>query len=411
MRVLVCVAAVAAAIALACDDGGGDHAAGPAASAEQDTQGAPPPRATAFADYPAAVAAYLTQHPNSGSGRACLAELYQAWSMPYYSGERSCRAGNTDRDAADEVIAVLAEPAAGDCIGSPLSYRVVVFDTRDAGFAPVYESGETVLSCTAANMLGNVILTVQDVNGDGGGELAYGLVQCGAHTCTTSVHVVSGAAAGYRPLTPPDGLSIQTPTRIEFTDTDEDGAIEIILAGGSIQSAAGPQRSRTEVYAAEGGVYALRSRGYSAPVLRYHKVIDSDRLFAEDRYAEAERSYIVAATATSWRDAGEWWGPPEKNESNELAVYSLFRAALAAILAGRGDDAAFAHLVTARSLDAPLHAEIIAAFDDTYRDTGDLSIACAAVDDAVQRRLEELNAFWYYGYANPPFAAASVCPF
>jgi hypothetical protein len=271
--------------ALACEDTSTTGEAPAQATANPTSApvaGVPPPPAD-FDAYPQAVADYLTAHPDEGTGLACLYELYDAWDMPYYSGERSCRAGNVDEDPPREVAVVLAvkvsrlEPTPTASSGNPsptphqpecgvIWYRIAVLDQSDTGFDVAYTSPHFGLSCQAANLLGNVILEMRDVNGNGGGELAYATQWCGAHTCGVNVNIVSGSDNAYAPLTPTStdpsssGYRMESPTRIEFTDDDGDGAHELVLAGGAINSAAsGPGRLRTETYAWDGSQYALRS--------------------------------------------------------------------------------------------------------------------------------------------------------
>jgi hypothetical protein len=217
-----------------------------------------PARPDDFVAYPQAVAEYLTAHPGAGGGLACLYGLFDAWDMPYFSGERSCRAGNTDGDAELEVAVILVDPT-GDEPG-PLYSQVALLDRLDATYRVAYTSHLPAMGRDQANMLGNVILTMRDINGDGIGELAYGAPWCGAHTCGVSVHIVSGSDSDYRALTPQDGYSIETPRGVEIIDTDGDGADELILSGGEIQSAgSGPGVLRVDTYAWDGAQYVLRS--------------------------------------------------------------------------------------------------------------------------------------------------------
>jgi hypothetical protein len=432
---------------LACNSGQRDDRSSRATATGTEARiAAPPPAPVDFADYPQAVADYLTANPDAGAGLACLYELFDAWDMPYFSGDRSCRAGNTDADDDEETAVVLATarepsirartsagdavvtasatpehvptptstPSADDC--SAIYYQVAVLDPSHAGYTVTYSTPTIGLSCNAENLLGNVIVDMGDLNGDGGGELAYAMQWCGAHTCGVNLHIVSGSAAGYAELTPPTrdptgGILMETPIRVEFRDDDADGVMELVLAGGHINSAgAGPQRTRTETYAWDGRLYSLRERVLGRSSLRYHWVIDADSLFRKADFAGAAEKYHIAATNPSF---GPPRGPDElkDNEATELSAYALFRAALARLAVGGPDEAALGYLAEARALDAPLHGPIVAAFADAYLSQEDLSGACAAVNEVVQAKSDALKEFWYYGYANPPFDPAAMCPF
>ena len=40
-----------------------------------------------------------------------------------------------------------------------------------------------------------------------------------------------------------------------------------------------------------------------------------------------------------------------------------------------------------------------------------IGIGCAAVRDDIAANLAEYQAFWDFGYGNPPFDADAICPF
>jgi hypothetical protein len=246
---------------LACDDEPASNGVrSPEATAHQTStpSDAVPSAPAEFDAYPQAVADYLTAHPQEGGGLACLHGLFNAWNMPYLSGERSCRAGNSDEDADGEVAVVLAVHDAPEC--GVIRYRVALLDPSGDAFRVAYVSPVAAMACDAANMLGNVIIAIEDLNREGGGELAYAEQWCGAHTCGVTVHIVSGAGASYRALTPDEGYAMETPRRVEFFDEDGDGVKELLLSGGAIQSAgSGPGVLRTDTYAWNGTQYALLS--------------------------------------------------------------------------------------------------------------------------------------------------------
>jgi hypothetical protein len=246
--------------ALACDDTTPTGERSPEATANPTNaavDGVPLPPAD-FDAYPQAVADYLTAHPEEGAGLACLSKVFDAWEMPYFSGERSCRPGNTDDDSQDEIAVVLVDRAVDGC--GLVTYRVVVLDQADAKFNVAWGSPPAVMNCDAVNEIGNVILATEDINADRQGEIAYTERWCGAHTCGATVHILTGAGSAYRSLTPDGGYRIETPRRVELVDTDGDGAKELILSGGAIQSAAsGPGVLRVDTYGWNGSQYVLRS--------------------------------------------------------------------------------------------------------------------------------------------------------
>ena len=377
----------------------------------------PPPipeRPSDFAEYPDAVARYLTAYPEAGEGDACLHELFQAWDMPYFSGDRSCRAGNADLDPDDEVAVVLAAPRPGEF--EPFDYNVVVLDREPDGFAVVYEAGIQPFGTPEDNDLANVIVAMEDTNADGGGELVYNRPWCGAHTCFLHIHIVSGGDGAYTTLSPPPspvdpqgGISMSyADYRLE--DVDRDGSKELVLHGGSIGSVgAGPNRERTETWGWDGERYTLRETILDPPTYLYHAILDANALIGQSRSAEAEQAFVAAIEDGTLDRGGSLSG--SQSVSAELESYAYLRAAVARFVSGGDLAGAVGYLDRAVSLDAPLHAPLAAAFRDAYAASADLAAACDAVRTYVEDHLAALTDFWNFGYGNPPFDAEAFCPF
>jgi len=421
IRALSLLPAALFVLAVACraDDPDDDGAAStPTITASWPTGGLTPPdvpeRPAEFADYPAVLADYLTAFPVAGEGDACLHELFQAWDMPYFSGDRSCREGNADLDPDNEVAVVLAGPRPEDF--APFDYNIVVLDRRDGGYGVSYEAGIQPFLALQANELGNVIVAVEDINGDGGGELVYNRPSCGAHTCFAHIHIVSGGAVGYATLSPlpspedPEGGISMSYADYRLEDVDGDGSEELVLHGGSIGSVgAGPNRERTEIWAWDGLQYTLRETVLDPPTFLYHAILDANALINQSRFSEAERAF-VAAVEDPALDSG-WNMSDSSNIGGELESYAYLRAAVARLLGGSDSAGAVDYLDRVVSLDAPLHAPLAAAFRDTYADSGDMATACDAVRTYVADHLAALTDFWNFGYGNPPFDAEAFCPF
>jgi hypothetical protein len=402
---------VALLIAAACDGGsGGDNdTPTPDASPTPAATSTPVPipvRPAAFEDYAPAIAAYLSADPARGEGDACLNELYATWEMSYFSGGRSCRNGNADADADDELAAVLVETRGDACV-EPVRYRVAIFDREGGEVGVAHQTDVATMTCATTNWLGNVVVAIADISGDGTGDLAYQEYSCGASTCVTSVHVITGGATGYRALTPVEGASIETPLDVRFEDPDGDGVQSLLLHGGDVQSAgAGPQRPRTDVYQWDGTSYRLSSSVPDEATYRYHAVVDANAFFAEPNYREAEQLYLNAvddAELRAWKT--------DIDERAELSAYALFRAGVAALMDRDDAATANAHFDRAIAIQPSLHAQLAGSFKAAYDAGGDVSIACAAVNEDVRANLTEYQAFWDFGYANPPFDPAAVCPF
>ena len=103
----------------------------------------------------------------------------------------------------------------------------------------------------------------------------------------------------------------------------------------------------------------------------------------------------------------EPWGDPEV--TIELTAYAHFKSAIAALRLG-ADDRARAYLDRAAAVRAPLHSNLAAAFQRAYDASHDAEAACRAALDAPSPGIESLKAFWDFGYGNPPFEQARICP-
>ena len=149
-------------------------------------------------------------------------------------------------------------------------------------------------------------------------------------------------------------------------------------------------------------------RSSTKPTYLYHAVKDADTLFAAGKYAEAEAAYAAVVGDTSlqiWDEA--------KSERNELESYSLFRAGARgprrpAAMRRRRTATSTARAATIRkpcTISSPARSR-----PGTTPRTASASAAPPSATTS-QANLAEYQAFWDFGYANPPFDPAIICPF
>lgn len=411
------VATLACAIALTACDGrtriasvttpAGGSPPPPAAAATPTPAPVPiPDKPASFSEFAPTIAKYLTANP-AAAGDNCLADVVAAWKLPLLTPANACVAANTDEDPESEVVAVLTTKLRTPTVSTDTQFEIVVFDPAPGGFKVVYESDPSDVVPPGTTLPIAPLLAAGDLNRDGGGELAYVTSSCGASTCFATVHIFKGTAAGYVTLTPPGGITMPY-AEAKFEDTDGDGAKELLLTGGTQGSVgAGPQRARTEIWAWNGLAYALRTTRLDKATFLYHAVKDADTLFAAGKYAEAEAAYAAVVGDTSLKVWIE-----EKHERNELESYSLFRAGLAQLLGGGDAAKANGYFDRAKNYHPQtLHDQIAGSFKAGYNAKGSIGIGCAAVRDDIAANLAEYQAFWDFGYGNPPFDADAVCPF
>jgi len=372
--------------------------------------GSIPPRPAAIEDYPAAIAGYLNEVGAAALGPPCLTDLLTAWQMPAgqylppgtSTGLYRCVLGNTDADSEYEVIVSMS---AREKEYAPIYAQIVVFDHISSGYNVVYQSPPNGKSVDVPF----AILAAVDLTADGPGDLAFAQIQCGAHTCTWNVHVVTGTDTTYRELTPQDGLSLAT-ADVRIEDRDGNGTKEIILHGGIIQSVgAGPQRAQTDLYAWDGQQYTLKSSAKASSDIRLFKVQDADTAFAAGNYQEAVHLYQQAVSDMSLQEVGGF------GSRDELMAYALFRLGLSYLKLGdtnaasRQIEAAIGNYPV--SLDGRAALAFRNALNLTQVSAGDLPAGCQAAIAYANQNLDRFREAWNYGYANPGFDPAKFCPF
>lgn len=408
-RTLAAIAALSVLILAACGGGGEDErpiSTPPAATATRAPQIDVPGKPNAFADYAGVVGIYLTQAGDAVLGAPCLSDLMEEWAMAEpnvpLAPEERCLVGNTDADPEDEVVVLFTAEPPEDSAFFGLFSNVVIFDLTDAGYVPVYESWTPDSS---ADFEPQRIVAAEDVTGDGNGNVVYTSTFCGAHTCTSEVHVLGD---GYADLTPEEGIFMET-ADVMLEDQNGDGVPEIVLYGGTIGSVgAGPQRTRTEVHSWNGSTYELTETVYDPSDFLYFAIIDADVLFDAADYSNATAAYLAAIDDPDLIESGHF---EKENERTELSAYALFRAGLAQLSAG--DEAAGLASLQQSVDDYPdaLNAGLADAFLPAYNTTSDIHSGCLAVRDYVDANLDDLQIFWDFGYSNPAFDAESVCPY
>lgn len=401
------------AVAVACSNGGGtipDSSRTPDGGADTPvaipTAVPPPARPAEFTLFAGVIGDYLNAEPAAAAPNDCLRALFEAWALPYVTN-RTCLVADTDDDAEAEIaVAVVDVPPPAQ--GLPVRMQVVVFDRAGGSYSVAFRSETVEDPLGIPEEYAKGVVAGGDLNGDGAGELAYTLHSCGADTCFNSVHIVGGRGGAYVRFTPAEGI-VMSFADFHFEDRDGDGSQELIVTGGTLGSiGAGPTRERTEVWRWDGSAYALVETTQAAPEYLYHALLDADALLAERKFAEAEAAYVAAAEDP---DLLIWYERATKPEREELRAYAYFRAALAVLAGGGEAGEATAHLDAAVAENAPLHSPLAAAFRDSFAAKQSLPVACQAARDVVSASEEAFASFWDFGYGNPAFNAAAMCPY
>ncbi len=407
-RGIVAGMCVLAAGALACSGGGGSTTATPTPAAvvtvaptAAATRAPVPDRPASLKDYALTAAQYLSS--DAGAARDCLAQLYSAWSMPLVTAADGCRAANTDAEPGSEIVTVFSAEDPSHIV----QYEIAILKGTASGYRVAYETPVMNVPPPAGTPgpLKPVVFA-GDLLGDGGGALAWTSSECGASTCTTTVHVVRGTASTYETVAPTDGISIESATSISVQDAQGGRGKQIVLTGGSVQSAgAGPPRDRTDTWAWDGSAFKLVSSAPARAVYLYHAITDADALFDAGKFTDAETAYLAAvgdASLLVWT---------KNNERDELTAWALFRSGVAELLAGGDHAKAQGYLDQGSALNGTLNHQLAGSFSAAYAAKGSVSIGCSAARDDVHANLDEYAKFWDFGYGNPKFDPDKVCPF
>jgi hypothetical protein len=200
-------------------------------------------------------------------------------------------------------------------------------------------------------------------------------------------------------------------SEIEISDSTEEGqGAEVLLRGGVYGSAgAGPQRARTEIWGSVAGQpYSLLEEVDDDSDCLYFAVLDANEAFLDlpnTDLTDLERLYTKAATDPNLTTC---WNRPD--EDAELRSFSLFRLGLVAAYQGfpeiSGDLFASISAIYTNSV----YAEAGEVWTETFASTQSIPQACAAVNAWAADNPVAYEYLADYGYANPTFGPADVCP-
>lgn len=343
-----------------------------------------------FADYPTLLEDLLTE----SSDMETVLEFLRACEV---LSEDDLRSGDWNGDGIEDWAIILQNPVSD---AAQPETELLVFMSESNGFSLSYQARPAgQISMLAAN----------DVNLDGQPDLVWVDTTCGASTCFDTAMVRSWDGSAWVDWSASAIVMAYAEVRLDDVRDTAEGR-EIVLRGGEYGSVgAGPQRSRTEVWGSVGGApYRLLDTVYERSNCLYFKVLDANEALA--RYEEiglvqAREMYNEAVTSRNLVKCGQ-----RSDELNELRSFSLFRLALIYAYEGNAELTAetVAQLQDAFS-DSP-YAAIAAEWFEVYAEEDDIVAACAAATTYAEANPETYTALSDYGYANPTFTAADLCP-
>ncbi|MGQ9489819.1 MAG: LysM peptidoglycan-binding domain-containing protein [Anaerolineae bacterium] len=292
-----------------------------------------------------------------------------------------------------DLIVALHDPTLPPPAGNGM---LLIFHSSPTGYQLAYQ----------ALGKGSVALVMaDDLNLDGKPDVVWADTSCDAHTCFTELHVDSWDGTAYQDwLT---GEPTMASAEYRFDDVTSEGAgLEIIAHGGTIGSVgAGPQRAWTETYISPAGAaYTLFSRVYDPSPCLYHKILDANAAlnkWTTDGFDAAIDLYTQAITDTNLTACGSI-----PDELTTLRDFARFRLAVALLGAGRRAEAEN----VSRQITTPALIGAATTFFSAYRSSGSIIQACRDTNTYAQGNPASWQFLADWGYANPSFTAAELCP-
>ena len=226
-------------------------------------------------------------------------------------------------------------------------------------------------------------------------------------TCYTTVRVYTWDPSQAEFASFTEGEITMASATVQLADVTPDDGKEIVLHGGIIHSvSAGPQRAWTEIWASKDGrPYQLVSRTYGASDCLYHWVLDGNQALREGKVEKAIEIYQQVISNT---DLVPCWFRP--NEETELRTFAWFRLALSYAYARQPEMVStVVNQAKAAFPDEPyIHA--LEHWYALYSHSNDPATACREMADYVEEHPVLWEMLANYGYANPTFGKADVCP-
>ncbi len=250
------------------------------------------------------------------------------------------------------------------------------------------------------------LLATEDVNNDGKADVVWIDTTCGASTCFDTVYIRTWDGSTWRDWT--EGTITMAGAEVTLVDAEpEINGQELQLIGGIYGSVgAGPQRERTEIWtSADGTPYALYRETFGESDCLYHTILDANNTLASGDQAGAKLLYEESIANG---DLVACWSRP--NEVDELRSFALFRLALLSGYEGDSDGAQAVVDQINDSYPAQPYTNVANRWLDAYRTGGDVAAACSEVNAFAEVDGAAVAVLADYGYANPTFTAAEICP-
>jgi hypothetical protein len=255
------------------------------------------------------------------------------------------------------------------------------------------------------------IIDARDLNADGASDLLLARETCGAHTCFSQIEVLVWRQNTFVNVLQGSSDDLPYPS-IRVVGPGPDGRFAIAVTGTGIGSAgAGPYRGVTRTWAwnAAGDTLVPGPDLALPSTYRIHVLNDADQADLDGSYATALQLYDQVIHDDSLQD---WVDPP--SERANLSAYAMFREVVTRLQLG-DTAAAQAAYQDLRNTYPPAslggaYGLLGQAFWTAYQSSNSLGIACGQAQAFAQANETTILQPLYFGYANPEYTAADICP-
>jgi tetratricopeptide (TPR) repeat protein len=361
-----------------------DYAACPAQADPE-----PPPRPLTGQEATAAITRFVS---DGGSADALTGLLRDGWGL---LGENGIVRADLDFIGVGAPQLLLAYNAPGD--GGTL----LVLGCANGRYAPLYQS-----------ITGSMpqIIFAGDMTYNSRAELLFASRQCSAENpddCAyrTLLMAWDGYEGRFINLLNAAISSVELPTA---SDVDGDQVLEVAVRLTSTgTSTTGPLRTGLNIYDWNGQYYALSVVQLDPPRFLVQVIHEADRAFRRADFQQAISLFELARGDTGLRF---WFN----DEPALLRSYTLYRLVLLYAYTDQTEKALGAFQAALDSFPppaAPVYAEMITAFWNTFQTTNNLNSACRDVQAIITARPEAVGLLNRYGSRSPVYTAADLCPF
>ena len=359
------------------------------------------PAPSDFDDYPAAIGTFLS---NGGSPIVLESELNTQRAINRQGGVIQADTDLTG-DRVPEIIVNIFNPNLYNADATLNAGQMLVYGCDNGGYRLLYRTPNS------PGLALPILHRVGDMNGDARAELVFDVQSCSTTGCTREGYILS-----WNPIT---GIFedlnnqpiISVNGRLGVVDLDDDGILELTSASNPTSDiSSGPRRSVVDIWDWTGENYILAIRQESAAQYRIHTLHDADQNLRQQAFQSALTDYRAVRNDDTLLP---WTAVP--NDSQVVRAFATYR--MITIYARLGDGRANTFLNTILTENpvgtgGEVYAAMAQAFMEGYRNNANsVSLGCQSAIAVASSRPEALSNLNAYGYANPSYTIADMCPF